>query len=170
MLMRLFSRSMVGPDECLEFAEAEAGVEGDCPERAFGEGEGGEQLGGFGGAGDAFAAAADGGKGERQGWVDGDVAAGVGAAVDRSQREEGVADGARGEPLGHECVCEVLEGVGVDGGEAVLAEGGEDALVERLPVAADRRGLVGVARASADDPLLCSGEPLPGCLVERCWL
>ena len=46
----------------------------------------------------------------------------------------------------------------------LVAEVREDAVVERLPVGADRRGLVAIARACPDDARLGCGEPLLGCL------
>ena len=72
------------PVEGLEFAEAEAGVEGGRPDRPFGEGERVEQCVCFGGGGDPVAAAADGRQRELEGGVEGDLAAVEGAAVDRS--------------------------------------------------------------------------------------
>ena len=89
------SRSMSSHCEGLEFAEAEAGVEGGGPDRAVGGLEGVEERFDLGWCGDPFPVAADGGEREFEGGVDGDLAAAVGAAVDRPQRQDGVADAAR---------------------------------------------------------------------------
>ena len=54
-----------------------------------------------------------------------------------------------------------------DRGQSFAAEAGEDAVAERLPVGAHRRGLVGVPGARPDDAGLGCREPVVGRLVER---
>ena len=51
-------------------------------------------------------------------------------------------------------------------GELQVAEGGQELCSKCLLVGAQGRGLVGIARASADDAGLRSGEPLLGGLGE----
>src|SRR5207245_6745216 len=97
------------PVECLQFAEAQTGVERGCPQGALASKEDCDQVGGFLGAGDAVAPATDGGEAELEGGVEGDLAAGLGAPVDRSHGEQGVSDCARRELLGGEPVDQILE-------------------------------------------------------------
>jgi hypothetical protein len=157
----------VVPVEGLEFSEAEAGVEGGGVDRPVCGVEGIEEGFDLGGRGDVVAAAADGGEGEAGGGVGGDVAAVVCAPVDRAEGEDRVAHAARREPLGVAVVGEVLERVPADRGEASVAEGGEDAVVECLAVGADRRGLEWVAGAGSDEASLCRFQPFVCRLAER---
>jgi hypothetical protein len=120
----------VVPLQGLEFAGAEAGVERGCVERAVAGLEGVEEGAELGWGGDPVAPSTDWGQGERE--VDGDEAAVVGAAVDRAQRQEGVAGGARGEPLGGELAGEVLERREGDRGQSFAAQVGEGAFQARL--------------------------------------
>jgi hypothetical protein len=62
-----------------------------------------------------------------------------------------------------------IRGLLVDRAELVAAEGGEDVLVEALPVASDRCGFVRVARAGAGDAALGRLDPFGYRLFEREW-
>jgi hypothetical protein len=156
----------VVPVEGLEFACAEAGVEGGGIDGAVGGLERVEERAELGGGGDAFAASSDGGKSEFEGRVDRDLASLVGAAEDRAEREEGVADAACGESFGGELVGEVLQHQVRDRGQSFGAEVGEGAVVERLPVGPDRGGLVGLAASRAHPASLGRLKPLPGRVIE----
>jgi hypothetical protein len=76
----------VVPLHCLEFAAAEACVEGGCPKRTVSARHGGDQCFGFGWWSNPVAAATHRGQADLEGRVDSDFAAGCGATVDGAQR------------------------------------------------------------------------------------
>jgi hypothetical protein len=83
------------PLQRLEFAEVEAGVQCGRVDGAVGGLEGVEERGDLGWRRDPFALAAHDRECQLHGWVDGDIAAAVGAPEDRTQRQDRVADTAR---------------------------------------------------------------------------
>jgi hypothetical protein len=105
------------PVEGLEFAEAQAGVEGGCPEGSFAQRKGCDEGGCVLGTDDVVAASADGRQCELDGRVGRDLAAVECSPIDRPHWQDRVSDRACGESVGGDSVGDVLEHVGADCGE-----------------------------------------------------
>jgi len=114
----------VGPVECLQFAHAQAGVEGGRPEGAVDCWQGGEEGRCFVDSCDAVTVAAYSRQRQVERRVGGDLFALEGPTVDRPQRQKRVSDRARGAAGGKELIDEVLEHHWGDRAQLLLPEAG----------------------------------------------
>ncbi len=89
------------------------------------------------------------------------------APEDRSQRQDRVTDAACRQSLSGELVGEVLQHRVADRGQPLHPERWQNAMVQRLPVGAKRRGLVRLPCACADDARLSRRKPRLRRLGER---
>ena len=102
--------------------------------------------------GDAVTPRALSGQREALGRVKRKLLAVDGAAIDRAKREDRVCDRGRRKVAGDQAIDQILDLSPGDRREAQVSERGQKVVAKRCLIGADRRGLIGLARAGSDDP------------------